>query len=99
MRRRNVTGRRIAFLRSEKGMSQDMLAARLTCKGFSVTREKLSNMENGRTLIRDRDLPYFQKALGVPLVMLYSQEVQEDEKKYAQQYADWLKRRSRHAKS
>ena len=99
MRRLNVTGRRIAYLRSAKGMSQETLAARLTCKGFPASREKVSNIENGRTLLRDNDLPYFQKALGVPLVMLYSKEVQDDDKKYAQLYADWLKWRARHAKS
>ena len=97
MRRLNVIGRRIAYLRSAKGMSQETLAARLTCKGFPASREKVSNIENGRTFLRASDLPYFQKALGVPLAMLYAQEVQNDDKKYAQQYAAFLKRRALHA--
>ena len=92
MRRRNVTGRRIAYLRSEQNMSQDMLIARLQLLGFDITRDVLANMESGRTRIDDDDLPYFQKALRVPIILFYSKEVRELDEKFSRLRAEKLKR-------
>jgi transcriptional regulator with XRE-family HTH domain len=99
MRRRNVTGRRLAYLRSEQEMSQDTLAARLQCEGLDVTREVVSNMENGRTQILDDYLPHFQKALRVPVALLFSKEVQALDEKFTRLRAAKLKKRSRNVKS
>jgi transcriptional regulator with XRE-family HTH domain len=99
MRRRNVTGRRVAYLRSEQNMTQDTLAARLQCEGLDVTREVVSNMENGRTQIPDDYLPYFQKALRVPIVLLFPKDVQALDEKFSRRHAAKLKTRSRNGKS
>jgi transcriptional regulator with XRE-family HTH domain len=100
MRRRNVTGRRLAYLRSEKNMSQDTLAARLQCEGLDISRDVLANIESGRTEVPDDYLRFFQKALCVPIVLFFSKEVQDLDEKFARQVADQkLKTNSRNAKS
>jgi transcriptional regulator with XRE-family HTH domain len=98
MRRRNVTGRRLAYLRSEQEMTQDTLAARLQCEGLDITRDVLANMESGRTEVSDDHLPFFQKALRVPIVLFYSKEIQERDELFRRRREEKLKTRSRHAK-
>jgi transcriptional regulator with XRE-family HTH domain len=83
MHRRNVTGRRVAYLRSEQNLSQDMLTARLQCQGMKITREVLANMECGRTVITDGDLQYFLKALHVPIRLFFSEDIRELDEKFA----------------
>jgi transcriptional regulator with XRE-family HTH domain len=99
MRRRNVTGRRLAYLRSEQEMSQDTLAARLQCEGLDITRDVVANMECGRTEIPDDYLRFLQKALRVPIVLFFSKEVQDLDEKFARLRAARLKRRLRNGKS
>ncbi|MGH7975422.1 MAG: helix-turn-helix domain-containing protein [Limisphaerales bacterium] len=100
MRRRNVTGRRLAYLRSEKNMSQDTLAARLQCEGLDISRDVLANIESGRTEVPDDYLRFFQKALRVPIVLFFSKEVQDLDEKFARQVAEQkLKTSSRNVKS
>jgi transcriptional regulator with XRE-family HTH domain len=100
MRRRNVTGRRVAYLRSEQNMTQDTLAARLQCEGLDISRVVLANIESGRTEVPDDYLPYFQKALRVSIVLLFSKEVQDLNEKFVRRAADLkLKTNSRNAKS
>ena len=83
MRQRNVTGRGIAYVRSHQDLSQDNLVARLQCDGWDITRDVLANIEIGRTNVEDYMLPYFQRALGVPIARFFSQAVREDDAKFA----------------
>lgn len=94
-----ITGRRIAYLRSEQDMSQDTLVARLQCLGLDITRDVLANMECGRKKILADFLPYFQCALDVPIARFFAQDVQDlDAKLSARDAAGLLKTRSRNAK-
>jgi transcriptional regulator with XRE-family HTH domain len=77
MRRQNVTGRGIAYVRSEQNLSQETLAARLQCDGLDLSRQMLANIESGRKRVEDDMLPYFQRALCVPIVRFFSQEVRD----------------------
>jgi transcriptional regulator with XRE-family HTH domain len=80
---RNVTGRRIAYVRSEQNLSQEILAARLQCEGLDISREVLANIESGRTKVTDDYLPYFQRALRVPIVRFFPQDVQDLDAQFA----------------
>lgn len=97
---RNVTGRRIAYLRSEQNLSQEVLVARLQCEGLDISRDVLANIETGRTEVKDVLLPYFQRALRVQIMRLFPTYVQVlDEKLAVRAAARSLKTRSRNAKS
>ena len=74
---RNITGRGIAYVRSEQNLSQEILAARLQCEGLDISRDVLANIETGRAEVKDDFLPFFQRALGVPIVRFFSQEVRD----------------------
>ena len=100
MRRRNVTGYRVAYYRSEQGMSQDTLTARLQCEGMDITRDVLANKESGRTEITDEDLKYFHRALQVPITWLFPHDVQKNDEKFARGWpARKLKAKRRNGKS
>jgi transcriptional regulator with XRE-family HTH domain len=77
MHRQNVTGRWIAYVRSEQNMSQETLAAHLQCDGLDISRQMLANIESGRKRVEDSMLPYFQRALEVPIVRFFPQEVRD----------------------
>lgn len=99
MRRRNVTGSRVAYVRMEQDMTQDTLTARLQCEGLDISRDVLANMESGRTEINDDDLRFFQRALRVPIILLFSKEVRDLDEKFALRLANQkLKAQSRNAK-
>jgi len=77
MQRRNITGRRIAYLRSEQNLSQEILVARLQCEGLDISRQVLANIESGRTGVKDDFIPYFQRALRVQIVRLFPKDAQD----------------------
>jgi len=79
----NVTGRGIAYVRSQQNLSQDNLVARLQCAGLDISRDVLANIETGRKRVEDGMLPYFQRALGVPISRFFSQAIRDDDAKFA----------------
>jgi len=83
MGQQNVTGRGIAYVRSQQDLSQETLVARLQCDGLDINRQMLANMEIGRKRVEDYMLPYFQRALGVPIVRFFSQAVRDNDAKFA----------------
>lgn len=83
MRRQNVTGRGIAYVRSEQNMSQETLASKLQIRGVDISRQMLANIEVGRKEVKDWMLPHFQRVLRVPIVRFFSQEVQADDAEFA----------------
>jgi transcriptional regulator with XRE-family HTH domain len=97
---RNFIGRRIAYLRSERNLSQEVLVARLQCEGLDISRDVLANIETGRTEVKDALLPYFQRALRVQIVRLFPTCVQVlDEKLAVRAGVRSLKTRSCNGKS
>ena len=83
MGQQNVTGRGIAYVRSQQNLSQDNLVARLQCAGLDISRDVLANIETRRKRVEDYMLPYFQRALGVPISRFFSQSVRDDDAKFA----------------
>jgi len=83
MHRWNITGRGIAYVRSEQNMSQETLATKLQCDGLDISRDMLASIETGRKRVDDDMLPYFQRALDVPIVRFFPQEVRDHDAKLA----------------
>lgn len=90
MRRQNITGRGIAYVRSWQNLSQEALAARLQCDGLDISRQMLANIETGRKRVEDEMLPFFQRALRVPIICFFSREVREFDVKLAARAAAGL---------
>jgi len=99
MRRWNIAGRRIAYLRSQQNLSQEILAARLQCDGLDISRQMLANIEVGRKKVEDEMLPYFQRALHVPIARLFPKEVQDADKDFVAREITHLKIRTHNGKS
>ena len=49
----------------------------LQCEGLDISRDVLANIETGRAEVKDDFLPFFQRALGVPIVRFFSQEIRD----------------------
>ena len=84
MRRLNIIGPTVARLRFERGWTQETLAARLQCLGVDISRQKLANMESGRTQVPDALIPEFQKAFAVPVILFFPKVVRDLDVKFAQ---------------
>jgi transcriptional regulator with XRE-family HTH domain len=69
--RQNIVGPQISRLRYNRGWSQAKLAVELTLKGLEVEREFVAQIENQSHCVKDKDLPFFAAALGVPLIELF----------------------------
>ena len=76
MRRLNVIGRMVAKLRFEFGLTQDMLVARMQCRGVVITRDVLANVELGRTKATDLHLLGFQRAFDRQIICFFPLEIQ-----------------------
>jgi hypothetical protein len=83
MRRLNVIGRIVARQRFELAWTQEILTSRMQCLGADITRQRLANMECGRTQIPDELLPFFQKVFAMRIVLFFSKEVQELDEQFA----------------
>ena len=79
----NITGRRVAYLRSQKKWTHDRLASKLQCKGVDISRLSLARMEWGVTKISDTVLAGLQKVFGIPIVQFFPQEVQDSDADFA----------------
>lgn len=55
MRRLNLIGRRVGWLRYQRGWTQDMLAAKLQLAGWMISRSSISRMES-----QQKPVCYFQ---------------------------------------
>lgn len=67
----NLVGPQIRKLRCNRGWSQAKLAIQLQLKGFDIGREGIAQMEGQTHCIKDKDLPYFARALNVGLLDLF----------------------------
>ena len=71
MNRQNIVGPQISRLRYNRGWSQAKLAVELNLKGLEVEREFVAQIEGQSHCVKDKYLPYFAAALGVPLIELF----------------------------
>ncbi len=61
----NVTGLKIKEIRKSKGITQEVMVARLQSSGFDMTRSTYSKVELQLRQVRDVELIAFAKALNV----------------------------------
>ena len=68
----NITGKRIAEIRTAKKISQRKLAAKMQLLGFDVDHYFIRRVENGERFVTDIDLVIFARALEIPLIEILS---------------------------
>jgi transcriptional regulator with XRE-family HTH domain len=66
----NAVGPIIRRLRVERGWTQDALAAKLQIAGWDCTRSWLAKIEAGQVYVRDYQIVFFCRVLGVELTEL-----------------------------
>ena len=69
---KNVIGPTIRKLRNHHGLTQDALAAKLQVAGWDCTRSWLAKIEARQVSVKDFELLFIAKALGVSLPELYT---------------------------
>ena len=62
---KNIVGPQIRKLRYQRGLTQDMLAARLSIRGLDMSRVTLSKIEAQLRCVVDSELLRFSEVLGV----------------------------------
>ncbi|MBE6713633.1 MAG: helix-turn-helix transcriptional regulator [Ruminococcaceae bacterium] len=70
----NLSGKTIARIRKEKGLSQRKLAIKMQLLGFDVDHYFIRRVENGTRFVTDIDLVIFSRALEVPISELLSEK-------------------------
>ncbi len=82
MRRKNITGRQLAYWRNQNRWTQKTLAARLQCLGFGISRETVATIEAGLRGVEDNWLVGFQKVFRLPLIRFFPQEIQDSDAEF-----------------
>ena len=70
----NITGKIIADIRKNKGLSQRKLALRMQLLGYDVDNHFVRRVETGERFVTDIDLKIFCDALEVPITDLIKTE-------------------------
>jgi transcriptional regulator with XRE-family HTH domain len=76
MYRKNITGLRVAYLRSQKKWTQEILAAKLQGAGVDITRLSVARIEYGIIKVNDTVLAGLQRVFRLPIIQFFSQELQ-----------------------
>src|SRR5213592_4679840 len=72
MKDANVIGRKVAYLRNQRGWSQNDLVAELHLLGcINMTREILANIETLRSPATCKQIEFFAEVFGVPVQELF----------------------------
>jgi transcriptional regulator with XRE-family HTH domain len=71
MKTLNIVGRRIQRFRNAKQWSQNMFAAKLQLAGLDKSRSGVGRIESQIVHVRDYELLYFAKVLGIGLLDLF----------------------------
>jgi transcriptional regulator with XRE-family HTH domain len=72
MRDANVIGRKVAYLRNQRGWSQNDLVAELHLLGcINMTREILANIETLRSPATCKQIEFFAEVFDVPVQELF----------------------------
>jgi len=62
----NVIGRNVAFLRNQRGWSQNDLVTQLHLLGdINMTREKIANIETLRCIADSKQIEFFAEVFGI----------------------------------
>lgn len=71
----NVIGRNVAFLRNQRGWSQNDLVTQLHLLGdINMTREKIANIETLRCIADSKQIEFFAEVFGVKEQDLFPQK-------------------------
>ncbi|MDR0901688.1 MAG: helix-turn-helix domain-containing protein [Opitutaceae bacterium] len=81
----NIVGRQVGSIRSNLGLTQEMLAARCGVSGWDISRGTLAKIEAGVRCVTDREAAALALALKVPLHALYPENIAARLKKLAAQ--------------
>jgi len=68
----NVVGPQIRQQRNELGLTQEQFAAKCQLNGFDISRATLSQIEAQVRCVKDSELLFFAKTLGVSTDSLFS---------------------------
>lgn len=61
--KKNIAGEKIRKARTDLGLSQDQLSAKLARAGIQIDRPGIAKIENGRRRVYDYELKAFAKVL------------------------------------
>ncbi|MBU6411382.1 MAG: hypothetical protein KGR98_13435 [Verrucomicrobia bacterium] len=84
MRRKNITGRQVAYWRYQNKWTQETLAARLQCLGYDISRETVVKIELDLRGVEDNWLAGFQEVFGLPIIQFFPKEVRDEDARLAQ---------------
>lgn len=87
-------GRRIAYLRWRKKLTQEKLAAQLQCRGVDISRMGVARIELGHVRVDEGVMVGLMKVFKVPIAHFFPKEIRDLDADYA---ARLRKHRSRNA--
>ncbi len=67
----NLIGPQVKKWRANKGWSQEVLAAKLQLRGWSISRDSLASLELRRRRVPDCEMLFLARVLGVALEDLF----------------------------
>ena len=73
----NLIGQRIRELRTERGLSQQVLSNRLETLAIYICRGSISRIEDKQRTVTDMELWGLAKVLGVPIENLFEEDAFE----------------------
>lgn len=71
MKKRNVIGGNLKYLRKKCGLSQEQFVAKLHLIGLDLDRTALSRIENYTRIVYDYEVLYFAEILNLDVTELY----------------------------
>jgi transcriptional regulator with XRE-family HTH domain len=84
MCRKNIAGRQVAYWRSQKKWTQEILAAKLQASGVDITRLSVARIEYGILKVDDTVLAGLQRVFRRPIIQFFPQEIQVFDAELAQ---------------
>jgi transcriptional regulator with XRE-family HTH domain len=70
----NIVGPQVRYLREQKEMTQDQLAARCNIVGLNISRSTLAKIESQVRRVTDSEVALLAKALKVDVAELYENQ-------------------------
>jgi transcriptional regulator with XRE-family HTH domain len=69
--KQNVIGAQVRRLRSQRGLTQDQLSAKLQLLGLDISRSGVSKIEAHLRCVADSELPFIAESLKVGIAELF----------------------------
>ena len=78
MKTKNLTGPKIRFYRKQRKWTQQTLADHLQAMREGISRQIIANIETQRCAVTDCEIASIAKALKIPIVLFFSDDVPAD---------------------